>query len=84
MHGIIEKYGKITKTKSFLEMNYDMCGAGEVTQEKILLEFNFQNVKMPYESYKGDYASVKYFIKVVILSTIKNIDYEKEFSSQPP
>ena len=65
-------------------MNYDMCGAGEVTQEKILLEFNFQNVKMPYESYKGDYASVKYFIKVIIVSTVKNTEYIKEFAVVNP
>ena len=84
LHGVIEKYGNIKKTKSFLSLNQNLCRPDEVTQDKVLLEFNFQNVKMPYESYKGDYASVKYFIKVVILSTIKNIDYEKEFAVVNP
>ena len=56
----------------------------EITQEKILLEFNFQNAKMPYESYKGDYASVKYYIKVIIISSVKNTEYEKEFAVVNP
>ena len=40
----------MTKTKPFLNMNIDLCRPDEITQEKLLLEFNFQNVKMPYES----------------------------------
>ena len=84
LHGIIEKYGKITKTKSFLNMDLDLSPPDEVTQEKILLGFNFQTVQMPFESYKGDYASVKYFIKIVIVSTVKNTEYEKEFAVVNP
>ena len=84
LHGVIEKYGNIKKTKTFLNLDQNLCRPEEVTQDKVVLEFNFQNVKMPYESYKGDYAAVKYFIKVVILSTIKNIDYEKEFAVVNP
>ena len=53
-------------------MNQDLSPPEEITQEKIILEFNFQNAKMPYESYKGDYASVKYYIKVIIISSVKN------------
>ena len=65
-------------------MNQDLCPPEEITQEKILLEFNFQNAKMPYESYKGDYASVKYYIKVIIISSVKNTEYEKEFAVVNP
>ena len=84
LHGIIEKYGNIKKTKTFLNMNTDLCPPGEITQEKIMFEFNFQDVKMPYESYKGDYASVKYFIRIVIVSTVKNTEFEKEFAVVNP
>ena len=84
LHGIIEKYGNIKKTKTFLNMNTDLCPPGEITQEKIMFEFNFQDVKMPYESYKGDYASVKYFIRIVIISTVKNTEFEKEFAVVNP
>ena len=65
-------------------MNLDLCRPDEITQEKILLEFNFQNVKMPYESYKGDYASVKYYVKIIIVSTVKNTEYVKEFAVVNP
>ena len=65
-------------------MNQDLSPPEEITQEKILLEFNFQNAKMPYESYKGDYASVKYYIKVIIISSVKNTEYEKEFAVVNP
>ena len=84
LHGVIEKYGNLKKTKSILNMDQDICGPEEVTKDKISLEFNFQNVKMPYESYKGDYASVRYFIKIIIISTVKNTEYEKEFAVVNP
>ena len=83
LHGVIEKYGNLKKTKSILNMNQDICGPEEVTKDKISLEFNFQNVKMPYESYKGDYASVRYFIKIIIISTVKNTEYEKQKNDEP-
>ena len=65
-------------------MNIDLCRPDEITQEKIFLDFSFQNVKMPYESYKGDYAGVKYFVKIIIVSTVKNTEYEKEFAVVNP
>ena len=65
-------------------MNVDLCRPDEITQEKLLLEFNFQNVKMPYESYKGDYASVKYYVKIIIVSTVKNAEFIKEFAVVNP
>jgi len=74
----------MTKTKPFLNMNVDLCRPDEITQEKLLLEFNFQNVKMPYESYKGDYASVKYYVKIIIVSTVKNAEFIKEFAVVNP
>jgi len=67
-----------------LELTQDISPAGEVTQDKILLEFNFQNVRLPYESYKGDYASVKYYIKIIIALPVKNTEYQKEFAVVNP
>ena len=50
----------------------------------MFLDFNFQNVKLPYESYKGDYATIKYYIKIIIISTFQNAEYEKEFAVVNP
>ena len=84
LHGIIEKYGTIKKTKEFLNLSTDICRPEEITQEKTFLDFQFQNPKLPYESYKGDYASVKYFVRIIITATYKNSEYEKEFAVVNP
>ena len=84
LHGIIERYGTINKTKSILNISSDISRPEEIVQEKKVLNFQFQNVKLPYESYKGDYATVKYFVKIIIISTYKNTEYEKEFAVVNP
>ena len=55
-------------------MNLDLSPPEEIIQEKIFLDFCFHNAKMPYESYKGDYAGVRYFVKIIIISTVKNTE----------
>ena len=65
-------------------MNLDLSPPEEIIQEKIFLDFCFHNAKMPYESYKGDYAGVRYFVKIIIISTVKNTEYEKEFAVVNP
>ena len=84
IHGIVEKYGALTITNSFLFLTSDLMSAGEIIQEKIILDFNFRNPYLKYESYKGKYASVKYFIKIVIDSILVNSTYEKEFAVVNP
>ena len=39
---------------------------------------------MKHESYKGNYASVKYFIKIVIESSVLSSTFEKEFAVVNP
>ena len=65
-------------------MSSDISRPEEIIQEKTILSFNFQNVKLPYESYKGDYATVKYYVKIIIISNYKNAEYEKEFAVVNP
>ena len=52
VYKITSKLGRTVKTKSFLSMNSDMGPSDEITQEKILLEINFQYMKILYEPYK--------------------------------
>ena len=84
LHGIIERYGTIKKTKEFLNLKTDVSRPEEITREKSTLNFGFKNVKMPYESYKGDYATVKYYVKIIITATYKNAEYEQEFAVVNP
>lgn len=58
-------------------MNSDLGPPDEITQEKILFEINFQNMKMLYEPYKDLFASGKYYIKLITISSVKNTEYEK-------
>ena len=39
---------------------------------------------MPYESYKGLYAQVKYYIKIIINANLINYTYEQEFAAVNP
>jgi vacuolar protein sorting-associated protein 26 len=84
IHGIVEKYGTLTSTNSFLMLTQDLIPAGEIIQEKTTLDFNFRSPYLKYESYKGAYASVKYFIKIIIDSTLVNSTYDKEFAVVNP
>ena len=87
LHGLIEKYGALTNTKQFLYLKQDLNPAGEIIQEKTILEFNFKNPFLKYESYKGDYASVKYLVRLIIYSNFINLMSnvcEKEFAVVNP
>ena len=84
IHGIVEKYGTLTTTNSFLFLTSDLMSGGEIIQEKITLDFNFRSPYLKYESYKGKYASVKYFVKIIIDSILINSTYEKEFAVVNP
>ena len=84
IHGIVEKYGTLNTTNSFLFLTSDLMSAGEIIQEKITLDFNFRNPYLKYGSYKGKYASVKYFVKIIIDSILVNSTYEKEFAVVNP
>ena len=87
LHGIIEKYGTLTSSTEFLFLKQDLAPQGEIIQEKTILEFNFRNPYLKYESYKGNYAGVKYIIKIIIdsnLITLISSSYEKEFAVVNP
>ena len=67
-----------------MNLSCDVSRPEEIRQEKVYLNFGFQNVKLPYESYKGDYATIKYYVKIIIVNTFKNAEYEKEFAVVNP
>ena len=83
LKGFIQ-FNSINKSKNILHESTEISRPGEITQEISHLSFLFRNVKLPYESYKGDYAIVKYFVKIIIIATYKNAEYEKEFAVVNP
>ena len=84
IHGKIEKHGAIPVSTEFLLLNSNMAPEGEFVQEKTTVEFIFRNPFLKYESYKGTYASVKYFIRIIVESNLIGCSEEKEFAVVNP
>ncbi|MCQ2816321.1 MAG: vacuolar protein sorting-associated family 26 protein [archaeon] len=57
-----------------------MDSPGVIFTEKKSYDFKFQQVNMNYESFKGDYIEVKYYILVKILASLRDITHEAEFT----
>ena len=82
---MIQKHGAITTTMSeFLNTKQDLSPPDEIFKEKTSYEFNFPYPFLKHESYKGNYASVKYFIKIIIETSILSTTFEKEFAVVNP
>jgi vacuolar protein sorting-associated protein 26 len=76
--GLIENYKDSKDSVKFLTLDKELSKNGNLSRETTY-NFNFNKVKLPYESYKGDGVGVKYIIKVNIVRTMRNISYEEEF-----
>ena len=77
--GLIDNYLKPKDNLRFLSLNKVLSKNGSLTKDITSYNFNFNKVKLPYESYKGDSIEVKYIIKVNIINLVRTISYEEEF-----
>ena len=68
----------------FLSLNNELSKNGILSKEKTIFNFNFKKVKFQYESYRGDLISLKYFIKVNIVKTMRTFSFEEEFAVIKP
>ena len=68
----------------FLSLNNELSKSGILSKEKTIFNFNFKKVKFQYESYRGDLISLKYFIKVNIVKTMRTFSFEEEFAVIKP
>ena len=82
--GLIDNYRDSKSSVRFLSLSKEISKNGSLTKENTSYNFNFKNVKLPYESYKGDAIGVKYMIKVNIIKTMRTISYEEEFAVVKP
>ena len=64
---------------NFIELSNELESPGTSQLENKEYTFNFPQVNMKYESYKGDYAVVKYIIRVTIETKLRSLKYENEF-----
>ena len=85
LHGIIEKYNPINSTiTEFTNLGIEILRPGIIENLSTIVPFSFKNTKLIHESYKGLYAQVKYYIKIIINSNIINYTYEEEFAAVNP
>ena len=82
--GLIDNYRDSKSSVRFLSLSKEISKNGSLTKDNTSYNFNFKNVKLPYESYKGDVIGVKYIIKVNIIKTMRTISYEEEFAVVKP
>ena len=68
----------------FLSLNNELSKNGILSKEKTIFNFNFKKVKFQYESYRGDLISLKYFVKVNIVKTMRTFSFEEEFAVIKP
>jgi vacuolar protein sorting-associated protein 26 len=80
----VEIMGQVTVTSDrtermdFFSQEHTVAStAGEITSETVY-PFQFTEVELPYESYIGINARVRYFLKVVVVRSFANINAEME------
>ena len=85
LHGVIEKYNIINSTiTEFTNLGIEILRPGIIEDLSATIPFSFKNTKLIYESYKGLYAQVKYFIKIIINTNLIYYTYEEEFAAVNP
>ena len=85
IHGVIEKYSKINSSiTEFTNLGIEILRPGKIESISTTIPFSFKNTKLEYESYKGLYAQVIYFIKIIINTNMLNYTYEQEFCAANP
>ena len=77
--GIIEGINNSKKTTNFISLAKDLSPPGTLVNQVNTFKFIFKNVEKQYESYRGVEFNVKYILRVIINSTIRNLTYEREF-----
>ena len=65
-------------------MGIEILRPGKIEATSTTIPFSFKNTKLEYESYKGLYAQVKYYIKIIINTKMLNYTYEEEFCAANP
>ena len=79
LFGIIENISDPKDLFKFISLNYDLENIGILKNEINTFQFDFKKVQKQYESYRGEKRNIKYFLKLLIDTKLKNLIYEQEF-----
>jgi vacuolar protein sorting-associated protein 26 len=82
--GIIENTNDKKGESQFITLTKELSPAGVLSEPITKLPFVFKNVEKSFESYRGIEVNVKYILRVIILGTIRNLTWEREFGVIKP
>lgn len=78
--GLIEQANDKKNSSRFTTITRDLEPAGIITNEVTNISFDFKNVEKQFETYRGNNIIVKYTLKVIVLSKIRQATQEVEFA----
>jgi len=82
--GLIQLTGETTSTSQFITLSKEICTPGKLTQPLNKFDFIFKNVEKSYETYHGNECSVKYILRCTIKTSLRNLQWEREFGVSNP
>ena len=77
--GIIESTSESKNTSQFITLTKELSPPGTLSNQINTFKYSFNNVELSYESYRGIEFNVKYFLRVIIATTLRSLTWEREF-----
>ncbi len=78
--GCIEQINDKKNVSRFITITRDLEPPGIITSEVTNVSFEFRNVEKQFETYRGSNITVKYTLKVIVLSKMRQATQEIEFA----
>lgn len=82
--GIIESTTESKGESQFISLTKELTPADTLYNPINKFKFEFKNVEKSYESYRGVEVNVKYILRVIIATTLRNLTWEREFGVSHP
>ena len=82
--GIIESTTDAKNVSQFITLTKELDPPGTLYNQVNKFKFAFMNVEKSYESFRGVEVNVKYLLKVIIATTLRNLSWEREFGVHKP
>lgn len=82
--GLIENTSDSKKNSQFITLTKELSPPGTLVNQINTFKYSFANVEKSFESYRGVEFNVRYILRVTINSTIRNLNYEREFGVSRP
>jgi vacuolar protein sorting-associated protein 26 len=79
LSGLIEQVNDKKNVSRFITITRDLEPVGIISSEITNLNFEFKNVEKQFETYRGNNIIVKYTLKVIVLSKMRQATQEIEF-----